>query len=260
MPLSRGSFAGTGNDNMSSTPPVIIISGGSRGIGRAFVTALLKDGYRVATVGRSPSWEDHQSLEDDLARRFWYQSLDLQDAAKTRAFVQEVRERWGRLDALVNNAAVAHDAVLALLTEEQLDQMLDINLRATLLLTKECVRLMLPQGSGSVVSISSIIAERGFSGLAAYAATKAALLGMTKSLARELGPRNIRVNAIAPGYVATDMSSSLEDRQRQQIVRRTPLGRLATVEDIVPVLQFLLSDQARFITGQTLVVDGGASL
>ncbi|HEY6565754.1 MAG TPA: SDR family oxidoreductase [Pirellulaceae bacterium] len=243
---------------MTSASPVAIVSGGSRGLGRAFVSALLDDGYRVATFGRSDP--PPGNFHPDQAGRYDYQRVDAGDAAATRQFVQGVLERWGRVDALVNNAAVAHDGVLALTTEEQVDQMLSVNLRATLLLTKECVRAMLVQRGGSIVSISSIIAERGFAGLSVYAATKAAMLGMTKSLARELGPRQIRVNAIAPGYVATEMSSSLSDAQRGQIERRTPLGRLASVEDIVPVLRFLLSENSRFITGQTFVVDGGASL
>jgi 3-oxoacyl-[acyl-carrier protein] reductase len=164
------------------------------------------------------------------------------------------------LDALINNAGVAQDGVLAMMPEEQIERMLQVNLQAALLLTKECVRWMLLQGQGNIISVSSILAERGFSGLAAYAATKAGLIGMTRSLARELGPRQIRVNAIAPGYVETEMSDSLDMQQRQQIIRRTPLGRLATTEDIVPVVEFLLSPASQFITGQTIVVDGGASV
>ncbi len=138
--------------------------------------------------------------------------------------------------------------------------MLDVNLRASLLLAKECSRSMLSQGSGNIINIASIIAERGFRGLSAYAATKAGMIGFTRSLARELGARNIRVNAIAPGYLETDMSNSLQEKQREQIVRRTPLGRLGKVEDVIPVIQFLLSPASQFITGQVITVDGGASV
>jgi 3-oxoacyl-[acyl-carrier protein] reductase len=126
------------------------------------------------------------------------------------------------------------------------------------LFAKECSRLMLLGTGGSIVNISSIVAENGFSGLVAYSATKAALLGMTRALARELGPRNIRVNAVAPGYLETELSKSLSARQREQIVRRTPLGRLGKSEDVLPVVEFLLSTASRFITGQVLTVDGGA--
>ena len=138
--------------------------------------------------------------------------------------------------------------------------MLDVNLKASLILARECARIMLTQSAGTIVNISSIIAQRGFSGLAAYAATKAGMIGMTKSLARELGPRGIRVNAVAPGFLDTEMSGSLEDRQRDQIIRRTPLGRLGTTEDVVSTVQFLTSEASQFITGQVISVDGGASI
>jgi 3-oxoacyl-[acyl-carrier protein] reductase len=128
-----------------------------------------------------------------------------------------------------------------------------------LLFAKECSRLMLLGERGSIINISSIVAENGFSGLVTYSATKAAMLGMTRSLARELGARNIRVNAIAPGYLETDLSQGLSARQREQIVRRTPLGRLGKSDDVVPVVEFLLSSASSFITGQVLTVDGGAT-
>src|SRR5262249_28152188 len=150
-------------------------------------------------------------------------------------------QRFGRIDALVNNAGVAHDGVLATMPDEQIQQMLSVNLQAALLLSKECSRLMLLEQGGVIVNISSIIGEHGFSGLAAYAATKAGLLGMTRALARELGPRNIRVNAVAPGYLDTEMSHGLSEAQRAQIVRRTPLSRLGQVDDVVSVVDFLLS-------------------
>jgi len=240
---------------------VVVVSGGSRGIGRAIVADLCRKGYRVATFGRSPTQEVLASWPHDLPpKALLYRQVDMSQVGALRSYVADVQAHFGSLDALVNNAALAFDGVLAMLPEEQLEQMLQVNVAATLVLTKECIRPMLVQGSGSIINISSIAALRGFAGLAAYAATKAALIGMTTSLARELGPRNIRVNALAPGFVETDMSGSLDERQRRQIIRRTPLGRLATTDDIVPVVEFLLSRDSRFITGQTLVVDGGASV
>jgi 3-oxoacyl-[acyl-carrier protein] reductase len=240
--------------------PVVLVTGGTRGIGLGLVQHLLSNGYRVATCGRGQEGPQLLAGESISSARWLYYPCDLAQQGGPRRLVAKVLEHFGRIDALVNNAAVAFEGVLAIADEDRIAMMLDINLRGTILVTKECVRGMLAQNSGSIIQIASIIADRGFSGLSAYAATKAGLLGFTKSLARELGPRNIRVNAVAPGYVETEMSESLSESQRRQIERRTPLGRLGQVEDIVPVIEFLISPASRFITGQTIVVDGGSSV
>jgi 3-oxoacyl-[acyl-carrier protein] reductase len=241
-------------------PQVVIVTGGSRGLGLAIVQRLLARGDCVATCSRSET-DSIKAIQSDakLADRFMFSAVDAADADGIRHFVRSVYDRFGSLTALVNNAAVAHDGVLATMPEESLDQMLQVNLRGALLFAKECSRLMLLGEGGRIVSISSIVADNGFSGLAVYSATKAALLGMTRALARELGPKNIRVNAIAPGFLETDLSKSLSARQREQIVRRTPLGRLGKSDDIVPAVEFLLSPASAFITGQVLTVDGGAT-
>lgn len=239
---------------------VVLITGGTRGIGFGLVRDLLEKGYAVATCGRSEGDRAFAAIDPALQSRLFFTAADLSDRTAPRRLVSSVIQRFGRIDALINNAAVAYEGVLAIADEDRIEQMLAVNLRGTILVTKECVRQMLKQGEGSIVQISSIIAERGFSGLSTYAATKAGLLGFTKSLARELGSRNIRVNAIAPGYVDTDMSESLDENQRRQIIRRTPLGRLGQVSDIVPVVEFLISPGSRFITGQTICVDGGSSV
>ena len=242
-------------------PQVIVISGGSRGLGQAFVKRLLEQGHSVATFSRSTTPFVEQLIADEqTAERFYYESFDAANGEAIRKFVRSVHQKFGRIDALVNNAAIARDGVLALANEEQIEQMLDVNLKGTLLLTKECSRLMLLAGQGNIINVSSIIGERGFSGLSTYAATKAGMLGMTRALARELGPRNIRCNAIAPGYLETEMSHGLDDNQRAQIIRRTPLGRLGTVDDIVPWVEFLLSPNSAFVTGQVITVDGGATV
>ena len=239
---------------------VIVISGGSRGLGLALVRHFLAAGNRVATCSRNRSKEISACEADpQFAPQFLYQALDAADAVALRNFVQATYDRFGRIDALINNAAVAHDGLLATLPEEQIDQMLQVNLRAALLLAKECSRLMLLSDGGTMVNISSIVGEHGFSGLATYSATKAGLIGMTRALARELGPRNIRVNAVAPGYLETELSKSLSPQQREQIVRRTPLGRLGRVEDVIPAVDFLLSPAGAFISGQVITVDGGAT-
>jgi 3-oxoacyl-[acyl-carrier protein] reductase len=237
----------------------IVISGGSRGLGQAICRSLLADGHEVATFSRRRSdfipWALAQYPD-----HFFYATVDASDGNALHEFVRRAYERFGRLDALINNAAIAVDGVLALAREDDLERMLDVNLKAALIMAKECSRLMLAQRHGVILNIASIIALRGFSGLVGYAATKAGMVGMTRSLARELGDRNIRVNALAPGYLETEMSSGLSTAQREQIVRRTPLGRLGRAEDVVPWIRFLLSDEARFVTGQVIVIDGGASV
>lgn len=237
----------------------VILSGGSRGLGQALATALLADGHQVATFSRSRT-AFIDDAEASYGDRFYFAPIDAADTASLVEFVRAAHTRFGQIDALINNAGIAIDGVLALAREEDLERMLDINLKAALILAKECSRLMLPRRRGVILNISSIIAQRGFSGLVGYAATKAGMIGMTRSLARELGSRQIRVNAIAPGYLETEMSESLSDEQRQQIIRRTPLGRLGRAEDVVPWVRFLLSPDSAFVTGQVITVDGGASV
>ncbi|MGE0446375.1 MAG: SDR family NAD(P)-dependent oxidoreductase [Vicinamibacterales bacterium] len=236
----------------------VLLTGGSRGLGAALVTALLERGHTVSSCSRTPT-----RFTASLAAepRALHVTVDLADAPAAVQFVDAAVERFGPPEALVNCAAIAADGLLAMLAPRDLEAMTRVNVVAPLLITREVVRRMLAAHiAGCVVNVSSVGGLRGFNGLAAYGATKAALDGLTRGLARELGPRGIRVNSVAPGFVDTDMTHGLDDAQRAGIVRRTPLGRLGTVDDVVGPVLFLLSDAARFVTGQVLTVDGGLSV
>ena len=239
-------------------PPVAVISGGSRGLGLALVDLFLERGWRVATFSRSPSEAINRRLEEhgDEGRLMWLRA-DGEVTEEISGVVRAVVERWARIDALVNNAGVGHDGLLALMRTEDMDRVLDVNLRGALLLTQGCIRQMIRQGHGSVVNISSVNGVRGHGGVSVYSATKAALDGMTRSLARELGDRQIRVNSVAPGYFESEMAAGLSNEAVSRIRRRTPLGRLAEAREISEAVYFLASERGSFITGQVLVVDGG---
>ncbi len=227
---------------------VIIVSGGSRGLGAAIVKQLIDADYAVATFSRNSS-QVVEHWQAEAGDRFQFQAIDLADADAVEGFVATVHQKFGRVDSLVNNAAIAGDGVLATTDDTSLQSMLDINLAATIRLTRACLRLMLLREQGAIVNIASVAGLRGMAGLSVYSATKAGLIGFSRSLAREVGPKGICVNTIAPGYLETEMSAGLPSEQIQKIIRQTPLGRLGSVDDVVPCVEFLLSDVARFITG-----------
>lgn len=218
--------------------------------------AYLDAGDRVATCARSTPPEV-EAWTTEFADRFLFQKSDLSVRADADAFVRAVVDRWGQVDVLINNAGVARDGVLGLVSDDDLDAVVDLNLKGTLYVTRAVSRRMLTRGSGHIVNISSIVGRSGYRGLAAYSATKAALDGLTRALARELGSRGIVVNGIAPGYLRTEMSHGLDEAQLDQIVRRTPAGRLGEPADIARVALFLTDPANSYLTGQMLVVDGG---
>ncbi len=237
---------------------VVVVSGGSRGLGQAIVGHLLERGDAVATFSRSRT-PFVDSVEDDPDRRdrFLFSEVEIAQPDAVRDFVRATVKRFGRIDALINNAGIARDGLLATQSVDEIAEVVDINVKGSLILARSCLRPMLRARKGRVVNISSIIGLRGYRGLATYGATKGALDAMTRALAREVASLGITVNSIAPGFLETEMTHGLDEQQVGQIVRRTPLGRLGRPDDILPTIDFLLSDGSAFMTGQVLVVDGG---
>jgi 3-oxoacyl-[acyl-carrier protein] reductase len=240
---------------------VLVVTGGGRGLGLAIVQTLLERGYPVATCSRRLSPE-LQTLLDRYAgeNKLLWEACNIGQETEEDGFFQAAI-RWAGsrpLFGLVNNAGIAGEGILATYPNVNTEEILRVNLLGAIRMARLALRVLLSTRTGGrIVNISSIIGSRGYTGLAAYSASKAGMDGLTRALAREVGTRQITVNSIAPGYLATDMSASLRPDQRQQIVRRTPLGRLGNVSDVVPLVLFLLSDDASFITGQAITVDGG---
>ncbi len=239
-------------------PRVVMITGGSRGLGLGLVASFLESGDRVATCARSISPEVKEYLADEsLADRYLFAEVDLSDRAETEDFVRQAFEKWGTVDVLVNNAGVARDGILGMAAPDDIDTVIDLNLKGTVQVTHLVMRKMLARRRGHIVNISSIVGLSGYRGLSVYSATKAALDGMTRSLAREVGGHGIMVNSIAPGYLRTEMSHGLDAAQLDQIVRRTPAGRLGEPADVARAVQFVASPDNDYMTGHVLVLDGG---
>lgn len=237
----------------------VIVTGGSRGLGAAMVEGLLADGYRVATCSRSKSVTIERLLAANPQTMFW-RAAEVGEATQTDPFVHEAVEWAGGLYGLINNAGIAQTGILATFPNVESERILRVNLLGAIEMARAASQVMLKQNEGGrIINISSIIGSRGYNGMAAYSASKAGMDGMTRALARELGRRAITVNSVAPGYVATEMSSTLTPGQLQQIVNRTPLGRLASEADVLGAVRFLLSDAAAMVTGQTITVDGGVT-
>jgi len=242
------------------TQKLVVVTGATRGLGLAITRRLIADGYHVIGTGRSLSNEFQALLDNtDINSRLTFRRLDLNEPHTFPEFARSIIQEYRGIYGLVNNAALAHDGVLATLHDTQITETIAINVTGTILLTKYLIRGMLLQRMGRVVNIASIVAVSGFNGLSVYGASKAALIGFTRSLAREVGRMNITVNAVLPGYMRTAMSEGLNDQQLETIIRRTPLGRLPALEDVTGTIAFLLSDDARMISGASLTVDGGST-
>jgi 3-oxoacyl-[acyl-carrier protein] reductase len=237
---------------------VALVTGGARGIGAAISARLAQAGHRVAIVDRDLSTLESQcSALAGRGGKVLSVPGDLADLNAIDAIVKPVEDAWGPVEILVNNAGITRDGLLVRMTLEDFELVLKINLTASFALARRCARGMMKARRGRIISISSVVGQMGSAGQANYAAAKAGLIGLTKSLALELAPRNITVNAVAPGFIATEMTASLPDEVKQKYLEHIPLGRLGTPDDIAGLVAFLASDDVSYITGQTLRVDGG---
>jgi 3-oxoacyl-[acyl-carrier protein] reductase len=236
----------------------VIVSGGSRGLGLALVRHSLACGHAVATFARNET-DGVRALAERYGERLCFAALDARDGAAQDGFVAAAEQRFGAIHGLVNNAAIGQDHLLSHVPPDRLDDILDVNLRGPLLLTRAVVRRMIRTGGGGrIVNITSICGGQGYAGLTVYSATKGAMDAFTRSLARELGPRGILVNAVAPGFFVSEMSAVLAPEQVNTIRRRTPTERLIDHEDIVPIVDLLLFADIN-VTGQVIRADGGLS-
>ena len=240
----------------------VLVTGGSRGLGLAIARRLAGAGYGVIAVARKKSKELTAAIAESAGAgqgALHFLPCDLGDIDAIPDFVRGLRKEFGPLFGLVNNAALGHDGVLATMHNSQIEELVRVNTLSPLVLSKYVVRAMMSEGAGRIVNVASIVGFTGYSGLSAYAATKASMLGFTRSLAREVGRLGITVNAVAPGFLTTEMTHGLAGEQRQQVTRRSALRRLAEVEDVANAVEYLLSDKARNISGTVLTIDAGAT-
>lgn len=236
----------------------IIVTGCAKGLGLETSKMLAQAGYKVIGISRTPT-DEFENLKLEYADSVFFYPFDFSNTTEISSLVKTITKAHGRIYGLINNAAVGHDGVLATMHESDISSLLKVNVEAPIVLTKYVSRSMLINKSGRIVNVSSIIGATGFNGLSVYGATKSALGGFTKSLARELGRAQITVNTLAPGYMETNMTSGLVGDKLDKIKRRSCLGRLANVNDAASMILFLVSDDAAGITGSTFTVDAGST-
>lgn len=244
---------------------VALVTGASRGIGAAIARALAARGCNLALNHSSEhSAQACADLADDLQREYGIKAVvfcaDVSNFEAAKEMVEGVREQFGRIDVLVNNAGVTQDGLLARMSEEAFDKVISVNLKGAFNCMRHVAPVMMKQRSGRIINISSVVGLYGNAGQVNYAASKAGIVGMTKSAAKELGARGITVNAVAPGFIDTDMTRALSEKTREGVVSRIALRELGSPEDVAGAVSFLASNEARYITGHVLTVDGGLSL
>ena len=240
----------------------VIVTGGSRGLGLGMGQRLAAAGYRVIAVARRKNDQVECAIKEaDHVRSgsFHFVPFDLADIENIPNLVSELHKRFGPIWGLVNNAALGLDGLLATMHNSQIERLVQLNTLSPIILTKYVGRRMMSNGAGRIVNVASIVGFTGYSGLAVYGATKASMIGFTRSLAREVGRLGVNVNAVAPGFIETDMTQGLGIEEREQIARRSALRRLADSTDVANAVEFLLGDKARNITGTVLTVDAGST-
>lgn len=236
-----------------------VVTGGPRGIGRAVAEALAAEGATVAVIyaGNTKAAEDTVRAIEEAGGKAFAVQCDVADEAAVTDMVKMVHEKLGTIDVFVNNAGITRDGLLMRMKREDWDAVLSTNLTGVYNCTKAVTKIMMKQRSGSIINMTSVVGETGNAGQANYAAAKAGVIGFTKSVAKELASRNIRVNAVAPGCIDTDMTAVLSDAVKEEMIKSIPLGRTAAPEEVAQAVVFLASQKAGYITGQTLNVDGG---
>jgi 3-oxoacyl-[acyl-carrier protein] reductase len=238
---------------------VAVVTGGSRGIGRAIALDLAKEGANVAILyaGNHTAAEETVAEIKQLGVEASSSQVNVANQEQVDLAFKQLLKEYGRIDILVNNAGITRDNLLMRLKEDDWDQVIDTNLKGVFLCAKAVVRPMMKQRSGRIINISSVVGVSGNPGQTNYTAAKAGVIGMTKTMSKELASRNITVNAIAPGFIATDMTSVLDEKVKEATLSMIPLGRLGAAEEVASMVSFLASDKASYITGQTIHVDGG---
>jgi 3-oxoacyl-[acyl-carrier protein] reductase len=240
----------------------VLITGASRGLGLGIASKLSAAGYCVIALARKETKELTAAMAQAKRGKhgaLHFVSFDLGNINEISGLVRDLRKEFGPLYGLVNNAALGLDGALSLMHNSRIEELVRINTVSPIVLSKYVVRAMMAEGAGRIVNIASIIGFTGYSGLSVYAATKASMLGFTRSLAREVGRLGITVNAVAPGFLDTDMTHGLAGAQRERVIRRSSLRRLANVDDVANAVEFLLGEEGRSITGTVLTIDAGAT-
>ena len=237
---------------------IALVTGAARGIGQAIALQLASDGADLALCDVKAEWLDDTAAKvRALGRRAETYAMDVAAGAAVGEAVAKIAADFGRIDVLVNNAGITRDTLLIRMTEEDWDAVLDVNLKGAFLVTKAVVKYMMKQRSGAIVNIASVVGIMGNQGQANYTASKAGLIALTKTTAKELGSRNVRVNAVAPGFIRTAMTDKLAEPVKEAMLKMVPLGRLGEPEDVAKAVAFLASDAAAYVNGQTLAVCGG---